>query len=157
LGRDIKTGTIVAQGEKTMNKRHGFLFGFAVIAIAAMVTFAGCDNDTTSGGGRNLWPAEFTFSDVGYGVSIGSWDKDYTTLSFAANAEGNDWVTISPNAYELVGVNGTTYSIQLLDSEYKVTGDVYTFKATVSSTTLTISEASSGCPAANGAYTKSTY
>ena len=28
-----------------MNKKHGFLFGFAVIAIAAIVTFTGCTLD----------------------------------------------------------------------------------------------------------------
>ena len=33
-----------------MNKKHGFLFGFAVIAIAAMVTFAGCKTEDDGGG-----------------------------------------------------------------------------------------------------------
>jgi hypothetical protein len=36
-----------------MNKKHGLLFGFAVIAIAAMFTLAGCptEDDGSGGGG----------------------------------------------------------------------------------------------------------
>ena len=45
-----------------MNKKHGFLFGFAVIAIAAIFTLAGCDDgsgddpngDDKGGGGKAL-------------------------------------------------------------------------------------------------------
>ena len=37
-----------------MKKKHGFLIGFAVIAIAAMFTFAGCDDGSTdSDGSKN--------------------------------------------------------------------------------------------------------
>jgi Zn/Cd-binding protein ZinT len=36
--------------EKTMEKKHGVFFGFAVLMIMAIFTFAGCDN---SGGGND--------------------------------------------------------------------------------------------------------
>jgi hypothetical protein len=36
--------------ERTMNKKHGFLFGIAVIAIAAIFTLTGCPTEADGGG-----------------------------------------------------------------------------------------------------------
>jgi hypothetical protein len=37
--------------ENTMKTKHGLLFGFALIALAAIFTFAGCPTDDDDGGG----------------------------------------------------------------------------------------------------------
>ena len=48
-----------------MKTKHGLLFGFAVIAIAAIVTFTGCKTDAEEGGGGGPSPTEITYSSSG--------------------------------------------------------------------------------------------
>jgi uncharacterized lipoprotein NlpE involved in copper resistance len=133
-----------------MNKKRIFM-GMLVCALALSFTLAGCD-DGTGPGSDPTWPAEITYKPGDRpGFSIGGWVKEETTIYFDTNDEGTSFV----RSCKLVGVNGTTYSIQAL-VYLEFTGDIYTFKATVSGDTLTIADASSGCPVANGAYTKVT-
>jgi hypothetical protein len=50
-GRNITRG--YGLKENSMKNKHGFLFGFAVIAMAAIFTLAGCDDGSDDDGGEN--------------------------------------------------------------------------------------------------------
>jgi hypothetical protein len=70
--------------ENTMNKKHGLLFGFALIVIAAMFTLAGCNpdgTDSTDGGGIDS-------SLVGKWYSTQGSAEDKTNAVFEITAAG---------------------------------------------------------------------
>jgi hypothetical protein len=82
-----------------MNKKHGLLFGFAVIAIAAIFTLTGCPTEADDDGGGGV-PAE----------AVGDWkSRDYT-------------LTLTTSSAKLVGTgaDGTVHQFKekLSDTAY---------------------------------------
>ena len=134
-----------------MKTKHGLLFGFAVIAIAAMFTLAGCKTEDDGGSsGSSKVPAELkghwlrdsdgterylAFTDSG-------WDTD--SSSYADAEKDASWVITSA-----VG-NKVDYQ-----SKYYPQVDTQgSFEWAVSGTTLTISNSSVPNYLSDGTYTK---
>jgi hypothetical protein len=78
--------------EKTMKKKHGVFFGFAVLMTAAIFTLTGCSD---TGGGDDVWLADLS------NPFIGKWQSEIpganTTLIF-------DYKTDGTFGYEMFGV-----------------------------------------------------
>jgi hypothetical protein len=97
--------------ENTMKTKHGLFFGFAVIAIAAIFTFAGCSIDDDDDGPSNpsgpTWPAAWIYGSVG----VQEWQ----------NVSNNDLIEFSPVN---PGVNREHASLEINGDSYRLTGAV---------------------------------
>jgi hypothetical protein len=109
-GRNITRG--YGLKEISMKNKHGFLFGFAVIAMAAIFTFAGCEDDSGDGGGGGGSPT-FPAVWVGTDGSIQDWDP-----TVAAATSKNISFSNTSWGGSALGVYGDT------GRSYKLTGAV---------------------------------
>jgi hypothetical protein len=111
--------------EKTMKKRHGVFFGFAVLLITAIFTMAGCDN---SGSGDADWLKDLK------NPFVGKWNSDIlnsqTNEPFVFNTDG----TVSYKGTETGGylVNGNHIVIYLVSKGLKA----YSFTVSDNNTIL---------------------
>jgi hypothetical protein len=127
-----------------MNKKHGLLFGFAVIAIAAMVSFAGCSNSSDDDAPSSpQWPAGFTYKGTGAGVESAWENQNSETLVFYV-AEGLDRVKIGDNdKFKLTAIDKSTtpytYKISELMAGQWNDGDYFQAELSADGETLTIS------------------
>jgi hypothetical protein len=136
-----------------MNKKHGFLFGFAVIAIAAMVTFTGCP--TEAGDDPLLWPAGFTYKEDGTGDWVNS-ESSGTLISFGTLEGGGGQLMRSGSQLFLQSISGDTYTLKVTNqANGGYIENAGSFKAVLSAdgNTLTISESKDRAPS-DGTYTK---
>jgi hypothetical protein len=110
--------------ENTMKKGHGFFIGFAVIAIAAMVTLAGCptDGDGDGGGGGGL-----PTGNLGETLTI----SNAQVYSATSTAQGYTYTAL--NTAKTVTVNGAT-GTAAIDANGKLTGS-FTAPASLSAIT----------------------
>jgi hypothetical protein len=91
--------------ENTMKTKHGFLFGFAVIAIAAMFTLAGCPTEDDGGG-----PG----TDPGTGAAL--------TITGLAAHNGKYVIADDNTSSEITGVYRLIAAASSMSSNSSVTG-----------------------------------
>jgi hypothetical protein len=132
--------------ERTMNKKHGRLFGFAVIAIAAMVSFAGCSNggDDDAPPPPAQWPEGFTYNGTAAGDES-AWEAsgDRTLKFYVSDGAAMLEIDGTGPEYKLTAIDATT------PPTYKISGNMAgqwnagnSFKAVLDGTgeTLTVSD-----------------
>jgi hypothetical protein len=100
-----------------MNKKHGLLFGFAVIAIAAMVSFTGCPTEDDGGGGGGgggpAFPAVWAGEPDEYGYAHQSWDP-------TVEAGTSKPIGFSNTSWGNLGISDGSY----YGRDYRLTGAV---------------------------------
>jgi hypothetical protein len=100
--------------EHTMKTKHGFLFGFAVIAIAAMFTLAGCPTEDNGDGGGGGVKGKLTITDIPTGAT-----DSYliVTFGFSRNIFGLAEKPASTDSdaqnFKAVKITGTTVELPL--------------------------------------------
>ena len=94
-----------------MKTKHGLLFGFAVIAIAAIFTLTGCP--TEDDGGGVAWRSELV-PDSAEGSSFGIWSG----LVFTNSEDGSSMITLNGWQWTLyatddkpAGTVGSTFTV----------------------------------------------
>ena len=90
-----------------MNKSHGFLFGFAVIAIAAMSTLAGCDNGSTDTA-PNVEDAVKTYTGIANGKTYVLKITNSTTYELTVGEKTSSGTAVqSGSAFTLIPAGAT--------------------------------------------------
>ena len=115
------------------------------------------DKGPSRGGNFPKWPDAFAPTYVADQSGFaGMWDKSGTGILFAVfPSQEKSYLMVfgSPTTYYLLkSVSGTTFTVQEEDDD-ELTGSAWTFTATVSGGTLTVSTSGQPSLLADGAYT----
>jgi ABC-type proline/glycine betaine transport system substrate-binding protein len=104
-----------------MNKKHSFLFGFTVIAIAAMVTFTGCPTEEDSDGGGKTVTITLAKSGTGFTLTIAGADWDESALDTSLTSTYLDFSGLS-----VTDINSSVQAAFSTHYEYVRSGKVIT-------------------------------